>query len=236
MHDAPGEIGLPDRGARVRTDLRREYGGNVELGRNTEQQRGHPSGVTVGELGDVAGAHEDRGVGQALAQSPIANDGLGEAEVYGIEYGVDEELAALPGHDLGRAIQRIHVARLLGNQNRHRVSTQPKLQRAFGQTEQVVGTALRAAQQIIGLQGIDTDFETFALERVDRVFHMVERLSRQTTDVDDVRAIAAVAHRSLHDLADGTLRRIDDLGKDAEDDSRRAIRRAPRRRRTPADP
>ena len=68
IHDAAGEIVLLDGAARVRAHLHHEHVPDVKLGRDAEQDGGDAGGVGIGQLGEIAGAHQHLGVG------PLAPD------------------------------------------------------------------------------------------------------------------------------------------------------------------
>ena len=90
IHDAPREVVLLDRAARMRAHLHDEHVLDVKLGGDAEQNRGDAARVGVGQLGQIARAHQHLCAGPLASHLSIALKRRHETEIDGIEHGIDE--------------------------------------------------------------------------------------------------------------------------------------------------
>ena len=86
--------------------------------------------------------------------------------------------------------------------------------RVLVEAEQKIGAGLAAAQQLVGVGGVDADLVALLLQRLDGFLQMRKGRVRQTAEVDHIGALLHVILRALHDRLDGERRGIDDLGED----------------------
>ena len=61
-HDPAGGVGLLQRAAAMRAHLHDQHVADVQLRDDAHEHGGDAGGVGVGELGQIAGAHEDLGL------------------------------------------------------------------------------------------------------------------------------------------------------------------------------
>ena len=92
----------------------------MKLRGNAEQHGGDAGGVGVGELGEIAGAEQQLGLGPVAAHLRVALERLHEAEIDGIENRVGEKSAAFSVERVHGAVERGKIAVLLGDQHRRR--------------------------------------------------------------------------------------------------------------------
>ena len=93
-HDAAREIVLLDGAARMRAHLHHQHVADVQLRGDAQQHRGDAGRVGVGQLGQIAGAHQHLGLGPLAAQLGVALERGGEAEMDRIEHRVGKICAA----------------------------------------------------------------------------------------------------------------------------------------------
>ena len=77
------------------------------------------------------------------------------------------------------------------------------VQRVLIEAEQVVGARLAAAQQFVGVGGIDANLVAMLLERPHCLLQMRKRRIRQAAEVDDIGALVRVFLRARQDVLDG---------------------------------
>ena len=81
---------LLDGAAGMRAHLHHEHVLDVQLGGDPEQNRGDAAGIGVGQLGEIAGAHQHLGIGPLAPHLRVTFQGLHEAEIDRIEHRIDE--------------------------------------------------------------------------------------------------------------------------------------------------
>ena len=119
IHDAAGEIVLLDGAARMRAHLHHQHVLDVQLRGDAQQNGGDAGRVGIGELGEIAGAHQHLGLGPLAPHLRVALERLHEAEIDRIEHGIDEIFAPLGVERIHGAVERGQVAVLLGDQHRN---------------------------------------------------------------------------------------------------------------------
>jgi hypothetical protein len=215
MHEPARAIGLANGAAAMRAHLHHQHVVDGELGDDAEEQRVDAGGVGIGELRDVADAHENARSGQPPAQLRVAQDRGGEAEGNGIEDRIEDEGPAAALEPLDGAENRIEVAGLRGDDHRHRRRLLGEGECLLAEAQKEIGAATAAAPQLLGVGGIDADLETRFVQRGDRLFHLRERRCREAAEIDHIGTVGGKAPRFLQDRLDRERRRFDDLGEDA---------------------
>ncbi len=216
IHDAASEIMFLDRAARVRAHLHHEHVLDVQLRGNAEQNRGDAGRIGVGQLGEVAGAHQHLGIGTLAPHLGVALKRRHEAEIDGVEHGIDEIGPALGVERVHGAIERSHVAMLLRDEHRDGRDLIGDGEGRFVEAQKKIGAGLAAAPELVRVGGIDADLQARVLERLDRVFEMGKRRIGKAAEIDHVRPRIRVAACAREDRLDGKRGRIDDLGEDLD--------------------
>ena len=146
-HDAARQLGLGDRAAAMRADLDHQDIADRQLGDHAHQGHGDAGRVGVGELGEVAHAHQHLDLGQAPAQLVIAHDRGREAEMDRVEDRVGQERPAGRAQPLAGSDQAVQLAVAGRDQHRHGVGLEGEVERVLVQAEQEVrpGPRTRAA-------------------------------------------------------------------------------------------
>ena len=88
--------------------------------------------------------------------------------------------------------------------------------RVLVEAQQKIGAGLAAAQQLVGVGGIDADLVALLLQRGDGLLEMRERRVRQATEIDHIGAALGIVLRALDDGLDRERGGIDDLGEDLD--------------------
>ena len=214
-HQPAGKVVLGNRAPRMRAHLNHQHVADGELRANAEQHGGDAGAVGVGEFGQVAGAHQDLGGGQALAQRRVAQQRGGKTEMDGIEDRVEQTGdAARLGHG-GGANQRVEVAGHGGDQHRHGSGAVAEVERVFGEAQQEVGACQRPAAEFAGVAGVDADRKALGLERADGAFEAGEIGARAAAEIDHVGAFGVQRAGAGKQRLGREQRRIDDLGENA---------------------
>ncbi len=105
----------------MRADLHDEHVLDVQLRGNAEQHGGRADAVGVGQFGEIAGTHQHLDLGALAPEPRITLERAHETEIDGIEHGIGEIFAALGVERIHGAVERGHVAVVLGDQHRHGV-------------------------------------------------------------------------------------------------------------------
>ena len=111
---------LAHRAARPVDDLGREDVADAELLAEADQQRGDARRVGLGELGEVADAHEHLGVRVAAAHLEVAAEARREARADRLDDRVDEVRLAEPLEVGDRLVEAVEVLGRVGDQHRRR--------------------------------------------------------------------------------------------------------------------
>ena len=215
-HHAPGDIvlfvGAPGMGA----DLHHEHVPDAELRGDAEKHGGGPCGVGVGQLGEIAGAEKDLALRPCAPEVRVTLERGHEAEIDRIEDGVGEIGAALFVERVHGAIERGHVAMILGDQHRRRGHLIGDMQRLLVEAEQIVGARLASAQQLVRVRGIDARRVAVLLECANRLLEMGKGRVGQAAEIDHIGALVRIILGPLQDLLDGHGRGVDDLGENLD--------------------
>ena len=105
---------------------------------------------------------------------------------------------------------------LLGDQHRDRGDLVGDVQRLLVQAQQEIGAGLAAAQQLVGIGGIDARLVAVLLQRAHRLLQMRKRRIGQAAEIDDIGAFVRQVLGALQDRLDGQRRGVDDLGEDLD--------------------
>ena len=188
-HHAPRDVvlfvGAPGMGAH----LHHEHIPDAQLRGDAEQHGGDPGRIGVGELGEIAGAEQDLALRPLAPKLGIALERGHETEIDGIEDGVGEIGAAFLVERVHGAIERGHVAMILGDQHRRRGHLIGDVQRLLVEAEQIVGACLASAQQLIRIGGVDARLVAVLLERADRLLQMRKGRVGKAAEIDHVGAL-----------------------------------------------
>ena len=133
--------------AAMGADLDHQDVADRELGDHAHQRHGDAGRVGVGELGEVADAHQDLDLGQAPTQLVIADDRVREPEMDRVEDRVGEERPAGREQPLAHGDQAVEIAVPGRDHHRHRAVSSRQIQRVLRQAEQEVGTGTRAPRR-----------------------------------------------------------------------------------------
>ncbi len=225
-HQPARRIVLLQGAARVRADLHAEHVADAKLGADAEEQGRDAERIGVGQLGEVARAHQDFHFRPEPPELSIAKERGGEAEMDGIEDRIGEiaEPPRLGGID--RPQQRIEVAGNCRDEDRHGAALVGYRKRRFRQAEQKVRAGPVAAPELVRIGGVHADPKTLELQRANRFFEMRERRIGQAAEIDHVGAGRSETPGLLNDRRYADLGRLDDLGKDADVGARQIGRRA----------
>ena len=115
----------------MRADLDHQDIADRELGDHAHQRHGDPGRVRVGELGEVADAHQDLDLGQTPAQLVIADDRVREPEMDRVQDRVGEERPAGREQPLAHGDQAVEIAVARGDHHRHRCRLVRQIQRVL---------------------------------------------------------------------------------------------------------
>ena len=91
VHQPPGQVQLADAAAAPVDDLGGQHAADAEFLAEAEQQHVDPGRVHVGQLGQVADAHQHLGLGIAAAHFQVAAQRGREAEADRLEHRIDAE-------------------------------------------------------------------------------------------------------------------------------------------------
>ena len=212
----------------VPADLGGQHTGDAQLRDHAHQQGVQAQRVGVGELRQITYAHQNVDVGVTFAQLCVTQQRSREAVMEGIEHRIGEERLAAGGAAVDSAMEIVHVAGMLGDQDRHAVRARHQIERAPGQAEHVVGAGRDTAFEFATVQRIDAYLVTQAMQRRDAVLEMRKGRGGQAADVDDVGAIGVIARGHRQDIVDRAVGRLHYLGKQrdvgAVDDARFGLR------------
>ena len=213
VHDAPGPVRLPQSRAGVGAHFRRQHMIDVQF-RNDAKQRGvNAAGVRLRQLGQVADAHHDVLVGKRPPQGAIAHEGIGEAEVYGLQDAVGDAGPARRAKALDQAAQGRHLAAPLRHQHRHGGAFFSDPGAALLQAQQIIGAGSPAPQQLLFFHGIHADSEARLPQGRHGLLQVRKRGVRQAPQVDHIGAVGLVAGGPGQDRVNADPGRIDDLGE-----------------------
>ena len=95
-------------------------------------------------------------------------------KLIGIEHRVGEIVAVLFVERVHGAVERGEIAMLLRDQHRRGFDLVGDVERVFVEAEQEVGARLAAAQELIGIGGIDAHLVALLFQRPHRLFQMRE--------------------------------------------------------------
>ena len=110
-HEPPRGVVLLDRAARMRAHLHGEHVADLKLRADAEEGCGDAERVGIGQLGEIAGAHQDLDLRASVRlQLGIAEQRCGEAEMDRVEHRVGDEGEAARLRRFDGREQRIEVA------------------------------------------------------------------------------------------------------------------------------
>ena len=188
-HHAPRDVVLFVGAARMRADLHDEHIPDAQLRGDADQHGGDAGGIGVGQLGEIAGAEQDLASRPLAPKFGVALERRHEAEIDRIEHGVGEIGTAFRVERVHGAIERGHVAMILGDQHRRRGHLIGDVQRLLVEAEQIVGARLASAQQLIRIGGVDARLVAVLLERADRLLEMRKGRVGKAAEIDHVGAL-----------------------------------------------
>ena len=115
------------------------------------------------------------------------------------------------------AVERGHVAVLLGDQHRNRGDLVGDAQRRLVEAEQEIGARLAAAQQLVGIGGVDAHLVALLLAARATVSSRCGKgvSGRQPRSIT-LAPLLHIVLGALQDRLDGKRRGIDDLGEDLD--------------------
>ena len=196
VHELGGEDRLADGAARPVDDLGGQHVADAELLAEAEQQRVHAGGVRLGELGQVADAHEHLGVGVAAARLEVAAEARGEARADRHDDRVDEERLAEPAQVRDGRVEAVEVVGRVGDQHRRRAQPLREVAVVAVEAEDVVHARGVGHEDLVGVERVDAEREAAGLEVGDHVRPVVEPVAvEREAEVDDVSAGVAVVAR-----------------------------------------
>ena len=104
----------------MRADLDDQHVPDVQFRGDAKQNGRNANRVGVGQLGEIAGTHQNFSVGALAAHLRVTLERGHEAKMDGIEHGVDQIAPPLGVKRIHGAVERGHVAVILGDQHRRR--------------------------------------------------------------------------------------------------------------------
>ena len=172
-----------------------------------------PPEFGVGQLGQVAGAHQQFGMRQRAAQFGVARQRGHEPEMDRVEDRIEQRCDAALVCGLGGTQQRRQVTMGCRNEHRRHRSASRDIERVLGQAQQKIRARANRASQFAHIGRIDADRKSRAGELSYRVLEMRKRRVGKAAEVDHIRA--RLAHRSGtgEDRIDLEFRCIDDFGE-----------------------
>ena len=120
VHELGGEDRLADGAARPVDDLGGQHVADPELLAEADQHRVDAGGVGLGQLGQVADAHEHLDVRVAAADLEVAAEARGEAGADRLDDRVDEERLAELLQVGDRRVEAVEVVGRVGDQHGRR--------------------------------------------------------------------------------------------------------------------
>src|SRR6185437_10676277 len=117
---------------------------------------------------------------------------------------------------IGGAAERIEIARLRWNEHRHGARLGGEIEHRLVEAEHEIRPGAIGAAKLGAVGGVDADDEAGSAQRNDRFLELAEGRSGQTTEIDDVGALAGEVAGADENLVDREERRLDDLGEDAD--------------------
>ena len=164
VHELGGQDGLADRAPRPVDDLGGQHVADPELLAEADQQRVDAGRVGLGELGQVADAHEHLGVRVAAAHLEVAPEARGEAGADRLDDRVDEErLAELAQVGDGR-VEAVEVVGRVRDQHRRRAQLRRHVPVLPVEAEHVVHARRVGHQDLVGVERVDAEREAAGLE------------------------------------------------------------------------
>ncbi len=215
-HQAAGDVVLGHGAPGVGAHLHGEHVADAEFGADAEQQRRHPRRVGVGEFGEIAGAHQHLGLGQAAAERGIAFERGGEAHVDRIEHRIEDRGDPLFLGPLRRRDQALQIAGGGGDEDGPGARPAGEMQRLASQAEDVIRAGADGAGEFVGIARIDAHPQPFRLEPRDHRLQMGEGEAGGAAEIDHVRPLGGERSGAGEQRLGLQLRRIDDLGEDGD--------------------
>jgi hypothetical protein len=217
VHELGRQDHLADGAARPVDDLGGQHVADAELLAEAEQQRVDAGGVRLGELGQVADAHEHLGVGVAPADLQVAAEARGEARADRHDDRVDEERLAEPAQVRDGHVEAVEILRRVGDQHRRGAQLLRDVAVVPVEAEDVVHARGVGHEDLVGVERVDAEREPLRLELADHLRSFVEPVAvEREPEVDDVGAGVAVVARRLEDPLALEVRDVVDLGEDPD--------------------
>ena len=174
-------------------------------------------GVRLGELGQVADAHEHLGVGVAAARLEVAAEARGEARADRHDDRVDEERLAEPAQVRDGRVEAVEVVGRVGDQHGRRAQPLREVAVVAVEAEDVVHARGVGHEDLVGVERVDAEREAAGLEVGDHLRPVVEPVAvEREAEVDDVGAGVAVVLGRLDDPLAVEVGDVVDLGEDPD--------------------
>ena len=217
VHELRREDGLVNGAARPLDDLGREDVADAELLAEPDQQRGHPRGVGLGQLGEVADPHEHLRVRMAPAHLEIAAEARREPHADRLDDRVDEVRLAEPFEVGDRRVEAVEVLGRVRYQHRRRRQALGEVPVRAVQAEHVLHAGLVGHQDLVGIERVDAQLEAGGAQLGDHARPVAEPVAAEREpEVDHVRAGVAVVPGQLQDAVAIQARDVVDLGEHAD--------------------
>ena len=191
MDQAPGQVELAHRRPGPVDDRSRQDTSNLELLTEPEQDRVHPGGIHVGQLGQVADAHHHRGLGIAAANFDITAERGREAKADRLEDRVDAKGHALSAEEFDRLIEAFERAGLVGDRDDLDTPLRCTLAVARIHAQDELGAGRAGRGDLRRVEAVDRNPHAAVTERRDGLADPRPRRARLAAEVDQVGPLGA---------------------------------------------
>ena len=215
MHQPAGSIYLAHRAPGPGDDLGGEDVLDPQLGHDAHQQGVYPGTVGIGQLGDVADAHQHLLLWKTAAGFKIARDRLGEAKHQGIDYRVDD-VGHAPGFEaFDVAFQAgLPLAKVGHDYDLLAIHLPCDIQIRAVDAQEVVKANPIGPQYVLAVERIEANREPARLEFLQHLYDVWKVTLGQPSQIDDIGAALAIVLGLGQQRIDRPQGRIGDLGQD----------------------